>query len=73
MELRPTYKFDAAYDRLTVTERRIVNEKLRLLANDYRHPGLRARKWREPNSWYARISRDIRLFYENDVRFLKQF
>jgi len=64
MELLFSGRFYAAYARLTVVEQRIVDQKLDLLANDYRHPSLRARKWRDPNIWYARMSRDIRVFYE---------
>lgn len=64
MELERTERFLRSYRRLTVQERRQVDSHLRLLADNPRHPGLRARKWPGTDIWYARVSRDFRLFYE---------
>lgn len=63
MILRQTERFLKAYASLTADEQRQVDTRLRLLAEDPRHPSLRAQKWAE-DIWYARASRDIRLFYE---------
>lgn len=64
MDLERTDRFARSYRRLTIPERRQVDNHLRLLAENPRHPALRARKWPGSDIWYARISRDIRLFYE---------
>ena len=63
MELRLHAHFVRGYGRLTADEQRQVDEALERLATDPRHPSLRARKW-DPETWYARASRDLRFFYE---------
>lgn len=64
MELERTERLLRAYRRLTAGERRQVDAHLRLLAENPRHRSLRARRWPGSDLWYARLSRDIRLFYE---------
>lgn len=64
MELERSDRFLRSYRRLRPQERRQVDARLRLLAENPRHPGLRARRWPGTELWYARVSRDIRLFYE---------
>ncbi|MSQ14898.1 MAG: hypothetical protein EXR50_03440 [Dehalococcoidia bacterium] len=64
MELAYTQRFLRAYRRLTYEEKRQVDAHLLLLAENLRHPSLRARKWGAYSIWYARVSRDIRIFFE---------
>ncbi len=64
MELRFAPRFWRQYQRLTHDEQRQVNARLRLLAENPRHPSLQARKWSDNDQWYARASRDLRMFYE---------
>lgn len=63
MRLQRTARFVRAYTRLTSDEQRQVDAHLRLLAENPRHPSLRARRFAGSDLWYARVSRDIRLLY----------
>lgn len=63
MNLERSQTFIDAYNQLTREERQQVDARLRLLAENPRHPSLRARKWNN-DIWYARASRDLRLVYE---------
>ena len=71
MELEYTDEFKDAYSDLTAKEQRQIERKILLLANDYRHPSLQARKWEPPNTWYIRVNSDIRLFYEVQAGFYR--
>jgi len=64
LDFEYTEEFREAYRGLGAKDQRAVDAKLRLLASNYRHPSLRAAKWEEPNTWYARVTKDIRVFYE---------
>gem|GEM_PF-6024643 len=41
-----------------------MDARLEYLASNLRHPSLRARKWGRSDLWYARISSDLRIFFE---------
>jgi mRNA-degrading endonuclease RelE of RelBE toxin-antitoxin system len=64
VDLERTERFLQSYRRLTAQERRQVENHLRLLGDNPRHPSLRARKWPGSDIWYARLSRNLRLFFE---------
>ena len=64
MELEFDALFWRHYASLTRVEQVQVNARLKLLADNLYHPSLQARRWSGPDLWYARISRDIRIFFE---------
>ena len=64
MKLRFSPRFWKQLDRLTEPEQEQVHRHLRLLAENLRHPSLQARRWSGSHVWYARVSRDIRIFFE---------
>ena len=64
MDLVRTERFAASYKRLARREQRQVDTRLRYLAENLRHPSLRARKWGDSGLWYARVNSDIRIFFE---------
>ena len=58
-------RFVRAYDRLPPEMQERVNRALRLLDENWRHPGLRARKLSgHRDIFYARVDRDHRITYE---------
>ena len=58
-------RFVRAYDRLPPQVQKRVERALRLLNENWRHPGLRARRLSgQRNIFYARVDRDHRLTYE---------
>ena len=65
MPIEFSNRFVRAYDRLPPKVQKRVTHTLRLLAENWRHPGLRARKLSGyPNIFYARVDRGYRLTYE---------
>ena len=71
MRFERTQQFVESYQKLTEAEKNQVQPRLRLLAENPRHPSLRARKW-SGAIWYARASRDLRIYYRvvEDAYFL---
>ena len=63
MPLQFSPKYWHAYKQLSPSEQRQVDSHLLLLDENHRHPSLRARRW-DADTWYARVSRDLRVFYE---------
>lgn len=58
-------KFVRAYDRLTPEVQKRVDRALRLLDENWRHPGLRAKRLSgHRDIFYARVDRDHRITYE---------
>ena len=64
MKLERSPRFIRAYTRLTPDERRQVDAHLRMLAENPRHPSLRARRWPGSDFWYFRVSTDLRILYD---------
>lgn len=64
MKLIPTPIFEDAYQQLSPTIQRRVDEKLSLLLKNPRHPSLRFRKMRGyENIWEMRVSRNYRITF----------
>lgn len=63
MNLTRSNRFVRSYVQLSVEERRQMDAHLRFLAENPRHPSLRARRWSGSDLWYARVNRNLRLFY----------
>ncbi|MBI3332840.1 MAG: hypothetical protein HYZ93_01975 [Candidatus Omnitrophica bacterium] len=60
-----TPRFEKAYRALPLETQADVDGHLKLLAQNWRHPSLQARKLQGArNIWYIRISRDLRLTFE---------
>jgi len=58
-------KFVRAYDRLPLLLQKRVDRVLRLLDENWRHPGLRARRLSgHRDIFYARVDREHRITYE---------
>jgi mRNA-degrading endonuclease YafQ of YafQ-DinJ toxin-antitoxin module len=58
-------KFVRAYDRLPLLVQKRVDRVLRLLDENWRHPGLRARRLSgHRDIFYARVDREHRITYE---------
>jgi len=58
-------RFVRAYDRLPSVVQKRVDRALRLLNEDWRHPGLRARRLSGHRGiFYARVDRNHRITYE---------
>jgi mRNA interferase RelE/StbE len=71
-----TQTFRAAYTRLPAEVRRIVEEKIRLLAENPTHPSLQTHRLRRISTqkvWICYISTNKRLLYQykNDVIYLR--
>ena len=65
MPIRRTTRFDKAYLALTPPIRAKVDRTLLLLDENWRHPGLRAKRLSgHRDIFYARVDRDHRLTYE---------
>jgi mRNA interferase RelE/StbE len=65
MRLQYTDRFHRAYRALTAEDRRRVQNSLRRLAEDPRHPGLRVKKMQGTDGiWEARASRALRITFE---------
>lgn len=64
MKLIPTPTFEDAYQQLSPTIQRRVDEKLSLLLKNPRHPSLRFRKMKgHENIWEMRVSRNYRIIF----------
>ncbi len=74
MRLQYTDRFRRAYRALTAEDRQRVQNALRRLAENPRHPGLRVKKMRGAGGiWEARASRALRITFEmeGDVLILR--
>lgn len=65
MPIRRTARFDRAYLRLPASIRTKINRAIRFLDENWRHPGLRARRLSgHQDIFYARVDRNHRMTYE---------
>lgn len=67
MEIRPTVAFMRDYERLPRKVQTTLDGKLVRLANNFRHPSLRAKKMEGyENIWEARITKGYRFTFSKD-------
>jgi mRNA interferase RelE/StbE len=67
MRLHLTARFQRAYRDLSPEDQKRVQEALRRMSSDLRHPGLRVRRVRGTKAiWEARASRDLRITFETE-------
>ena len=67
MRFRRLSGFNDAYDELTPGDRKRVNKALRLLVENWRHPGLHVKSVRGmPDVWEARASLSLRVTFQLD-------
>jgi len=65
VEAQVTKDFKQAFDSLPAQKRRIVQEKIDLLANNLRHPSLNTHRLHRPsNVWECYIDNSMRLLYQ---------
>ena len=64
MQVQRERRFVDEYLRLTVAEQRQVDRRLLMLEESIRHPSLQARRWRGTELWYARVTLDLRMYFE---------
>jgi hypothetical protein len=65
MKIRRTARFLRSYQDAPAAVKKAFEKQVRYLAQDLRHPSLRAKKYDEQlNYWQARVNRDWRFYFQ---------
>lgn len=65
MKIRRTGRFLRSYQDAPALVKKAFGKQVRYLAQDLRHPSLRAKKYDEQlNYWQARVNRDWRFYFQ---------